>query len=155
PLIYAGDEIGTLNEYSFLADNDKKDDSRWANRPKQDWATIEKLDKEKTYHSKLFKALQKLIGERKKHPVFADGNNTVLYNSNNSHIFMYERTSLKGNGVLVICNFDENVQPIDRIQLGPYGTANKIKDLVSGKTVSIASEKLTILPFQLLWLVKK
>jgi amylosucrase len=43
PLIYAGDEIGTLNDYSFTKDFDHKNDSRWVNRPMQDWKTIEKL----------------------------------------------------------------------------------------------------------------
>lgn len=33
PLIYAGDEIATLNDYSFLKDKNKKEDSRWINRP--------------------------------------------------------------------------------------------------------------------------
>jgi amylosucrase len=37
PMIYAGDEIGTLNDYSYLKNKDLKEDNRWANRPKQDW----------------------------------------------------------------------------------------------------------------------
>ena len=30
PLIYLGDELATLNDYSFRADPTKADDSRWA-----------------------------------------------------------------------------------------------------------------------------
>ena len=34
PLIYLGDEFGTLNEYSFASDMYKADDSRWVHRPR-------------------------------------------------------------------------------------------------------------------------
>ena len=54
PLIYAGDEIGTLNDYSYLEDKDKKEDSRWINRPRQDWKTIASLDDKASHQSKIF-----------------------------------------------------------------------------------------------------
>ena len=34
PLIYLGDEVGMLNDYSYINDPAKFDDSRWVNRPK-------------------------------------------------------------------------------------------------------------------------
>ena len=34
PLIYLGDEIGTLNQYSYKNDPAKADDSRWVHRPR-------------------------------------------------------------------------------------------------------------------------
>jgi amylosucrase len=37
PLIYLGDEIAMLNDYSYRADPDKVNDSRWVHRPKTDW----------------------------------------------------------------------------------------------------------------------
>ena len=33
PLIYLGDEVGTLNDYSYRDDPAKVDDSRWVHRP--------------------------------------------------------------------------------------------------------------------------
>jgi amylosucrase len=33
PLIYLGDEVGQLNDYSYVNDPDKMDDSRWVHRP--------------------------------------------------------------------------------------------------------------------------
>ena len=37
PLIYLGDELGTLNNMSYLDDPAKADDSRWLHRPRMDW----------------------------------------------------------------------------------------------------------------------
>jgi amylosucrase len=37
PLIYSGDEIATLNDYSYKQDPKKAHDSRWLHRPFFDW----------------------------------------------------------------------------------------------------------------------
>lgn len=150
PLIYAGDEIGTLNDYSYLDDRNKKEDSRWLNRPKQNWENIAKLNDKKTHYSKIFFALQHLIHIRKNTPTFADNNNLVLYENPNPHVFIYERTSTKGKGVLVICNFNEKLQVIDKTTLGPYGA--KPKNLISGSHLKFVGNKLVLKPYQLFWL---
>ncbi len=37
PLIYMGDELGLLNDASYLGDPHKADDNRWMHRPAMDW----------------------------------------------------------------------------------------------------------------------
>ena len=41
PLIYLGDEIGTLNDYSYRQNAAKAGDSRWVHRPFTDWEKME------------------------------------------------------------------------------------------------------------------
>ncbi|NHF58859.1 alpha amylase [Flavobacteriaceae bacterium TP-CH-4] len=154
PLIYAGDEIGTLNDYSYLKDKDKKEDNRWVNRPYQDWKVIDNLDTKETYHSKIFFSLQKLIRLRKQLPVFADHNNFALYDGHNPHVLIFERTSEKDIGLLVVSNFDNSPQIIDHIRLGSFGKQAKPKDLISGRSVRFVNDTLKLKPYQLLWLVK-
>lgn len=154
PLIYAGDEIGTLNDYSYLDDNSKKEDSRWVNRPRHDWAIVERLDTKKTYHSRIFFALQQLIVVRKQNPVFSDHNNLVLYEAHNPHVFIYERTSDNNDGILVVTNFSDLPQAVAKIALGPYGSISNPKDLISGNTTKFVDDKLVLEPYQLYWLSK-
>lgn len=155
PLIYAGDEIGTLNDYSFQKDASKKGDSRWVNRPVQDWDIISKLDDQDSPQSKIFHALQKLIKIRKENTVFADHNNLELCHTGNDHIFSFERTQGQ-NGLLVICNFDENPQVIDSSWVKKLGYFSKGEpmDLVSGEKVELNSALIEIMPYQMLWLMK-
>jgi len=40
PLIYLGDEIGMLNEYSYRDDPAHQQDSRWVHRPKANWERL-------------------------------------------------------------------------------------------------------------------
>lgn len=156
PLIYAGDEIGTLNDYSFKNDTSKKEDNRWVNRPMQDWDTISKLEDKSLPQSKIFHTLQKLIKTRKKHTVFADTNNLELYHTGNDHILSFERAR-GGDGLLVICNFDENSQVIDSSWIKKMGYFSKGEplDLVSGKKIGLNSGLLELMPYQMIWLLRK
>lgn len=152
PFIYAGDEIGTLNDYSYREEADKKEDSRWINRPYHDWETIASLDDRKTPQSKIFFAIQQLIQLRRQNQAFADSNNLVFYDDPNPHVFIYERTSTDSKGVLVICNFDDTPQSVDQISLGSYGETMRSIDLISGKKMTFTNGKLTLRPYQLYWL---
>jgi amylosucrase len=48
PLIYLGDEVGTLNDYSYREDPAKASDSRWAHRPFIDWDKVERRKDKKS-----------------------------------------------------------------------------------------------------------
>jgi amylosucrase len=154
PLIYAGDEIGTLNDYSYLKDVNKKEDSRWVNRPTQNWKVVDNLDNKKTHHSEIFFTLQHLIRLRKENPVLADNNNLELYNSENPHVLVFERTSENEKGLLVICNFDEVPQTIRSIELGAYVGEKPLKNIISSKPIKFVKGTLELKPYQLLWLKK-
>ena len=154
PLIYAGDEIGTLNDYSYLSEPNKKEDSRWVNRPQHDWNVVSKLDTKKSYHSDIFFALQRLIQVRHENPVFTDNNNLVLYNSENPHVFIYERTSENEDGILMVCNFDESPQTFQEIELGAYMGKKTSKNIITGKSLKSNGGIIKLGPYELLWLKK-
>lgn len=154
PLIYTGDEIGTLNDYSYQTENSKKDDSRWMNRPKQDWKVIDQLDTMNTPQSHIFHSLRRLIGIRKNNPIFADNNSLILHQHHNPHLMVYERTSTDNKGLLVICNFDDNVHGIEKSWLENIGYREdmELRDLVSGNTVHLQSNHLEIGANEFYWI---
>ena len=156
PMIYAGDEIGMLNDYSYLKKKDLREDSRWANRPFQDWKTVSDLDKVDTPQTQIFHSLKRLIKIRRNTPAFADKNNLVLHPNPNPHLFMFERTNDSGKDILVICNFDETFHMIEVGILTSMGyvSEGKLKDLVSGKNIVLRSGLLGINPYQIFWLSK-
>ncbi|MGB5818642.1 MAG: amylosucrase [Saonia sp.] len=157
PMIYAGDEIGTLNDYSYLEDKNKKNDSRWINRPKQDWEIVSCLDEKKSAQSKIFFALKKLIALRKRIPVFADNNNLIIYDCPNPHVLVYERTATAGKSVLIICNFDTHVQKIeeDWFREIDFPIKKEPKNYIDGKTIKAKKDgKFVLRPYQIFWLEK-
>lgn len=66
PVIYLGDEVGELNDYSFREDNNKVYDSRWVHRRKRNWVEVEHaLQVTDSVESRLFLKFKKMIQTRK------------------------------------------------------------------------------------------
>lgn len=156
PMIYSGDEIGTLNDYSFLKDKKKKDDSRWVNRPKLDWEIIKKLPKEENYASNIYDTLKQLISLRKSLPVFADRNNCTIEDCPNFHILAYMRWSLEENNILILCNFDDRLQIIENswMQKIGFNVNNGVKNIVTDKKIVLKGDVLVLEPYEFMWLVR-
>jgi len=156
PLIYAGDELGTLNDYSYLDDDNKKYDSRWVNRPSHDWETVAQLKDDGRPASIIFNGLKHMISLRKKIKLFSDTNNVLLHDPHNPHLFLYERVGQKKEGVLVLANFDENPQIIDALVLLSLGYIKEgvFHDLLTNKKRTLSSGLIEIQPYELLWLIK-
>ena len=70
PVIYSGDEIGQLNDYSYKDDPDKAADSRYLHRGNFRWDLAENRNRPETVQGKLFPVLDKLEHLRMEHSVF-------------------------------------------------------------------------------------
>jgi len=156
PMIYAGDELGTLNDYGFLERPEQKKDNRWVNRPTRNWDVVSKKEHPDSTSGLIFDRLKNLITLRKKELAFADNNNLHLHFTGNEHLFVFERPKGNEQSILVIANFDEEPQEMELPllkQLG-YFKSNTAFDLVSDKRIPLRGKRLKIAPYQLLWLRK-
>ncbi len=156
PLLYYGDELGTLNDMSFLDDEHKSSDTRWSHRSNMDWDQAERRHQTGTTEQRIFNALKKMIAIRKEISAFADFNNRELISVDNPHLFVFSRYDLThaSTGVLVVGNFDANPQyldlePLSRVFRLDY---TQVKDLYSGDRPAIFKDQLVIPPFSFYWL---
>ncbi|MGB5189570.1 alpha-amylase family protein [Robiginitalea sp.] len=156
PLIYAGDEIGMLNDYSYMNEADKVMDSRWINRPIHDWRTVSRLSSEKNHASGIYYGLQHLIALRKQQPGLADTRSIRYHDAGNDHLFVFERDGESDNGILILANFDDSPQVVRTSLLGALGylREGQFQNLIDGKTKKVRSGLLEIPPGELLWLRK-
>lgn len=156
PLLYYGDEIGTLNDCSFLNDAHKSHDSRWAHRPNVDWHKADQRHKPGSIEHRIFMAMKKMIAVRKEIPAFADFNNRELLHVSNPHLFVFSRfhLAMHGSDVLVVGNFDARPQMLDlrSLPLHQLFLHGKTRDLYSGEHLEICDEQLLIPPYHFYWL---
>lgn len=159
PLLWYGDEIGTLNDNSFLNDTHKASDARWVHRPRIDWARAERRHLSGTVERRLFDGLKRLIAVRKDTPAFADFNNRELIDVENPHLFVFLRThpSLAANAVLVAANFDAKPQYLDLDTLNRRGLFRygQIIDLASGDTPAVFNNRVVVPPYHFYWLANQ
>jgi amylosucrase len=156
PLLYYGDEIGTLNDCGFMDDVNKAHDSRWAHRPHIDWEKAELRHQSGTIEHRIFCALRKMIAVRKELPSFADFNNRELIPVDNPHLFVFSRFNLRRaySGVLVVGNFDARPQHLDMSVVSRNVSAQhgQIRDQYSGDSPVLFKDQLVIPPYHFYWL---
>lgn len=70
PMLYSGDEIGQVNDYTYKDDPNKAADSRYIHRGKFMWELVENIDKPETVQGRLFARLARLEEIRAKEKVF-------------------------------------------------------------------------------------
>jgi amylosucrase len=156
PLLYYGDEVGTLNDDSYLSDIHKSNDNRWTHRPQLHWGKMDRRKEVGTVEYRLFNALKRLIAIRKEIPAFADKNNRELLDTNNPHLLAYSRfnQTVASSRVLVISNFNDIEQTLDINLLQDKGffQYSQVKDLVTGSMLTIQNGRLNVPALSFFWL---
>ncbi|MBC8098755.1 MAG: DUF3459 domain-containing protein [Armatimonadetes bacterium] len=148
PLLYLGDEIATLNDYSYTQDSAKTNDSRWVHRPKFDWARADEgRMNPATHQGTVYQGLRHLIALRKRTPALGDGQ-TLFFDTQNKHVLAY----IRSRKVLVLANFSEVPQIITRSVVASYWQIPPaLTDLIMGSSVNF-ERTLTLEAYQFMWL---
>jgi amylosucrase len=145
PLIYLGDEVGTLNDYTYRDNPAKSHDSRWVHRSRTDWSRVVLRNDPQTIEGRIFTGLEHLIAVRKKNVVFSDGEVQMI--DCGSHVLAFIHAN-QAKRVLVLANFCEKDQVVQANLLRIYGLGYKFRDLVSNKIVHL--KDITLKPYQLM-----
>ncbi len=158
PLLYNGDALGVVNDYSYRDDDSKSSDNRWVHRPKINWERAELRKKQGTVEYTLFTALKKMIAIRKETSAFADFNNRELLDVNNEHLlcfirFNHQRPSEK---VLVVANFDASPQYLDLDAISGPGmnSYGHFIDLYTGRSPAQFERQIILQAYQFYWLTE-
>lgn len=150
PLIYLGDEVGMLNDYSFTSDPGKVGDNRWVHRPKADLAWWERVKNDlNSPHGQIFTELVRLILLRKQQSAIRD-TDTEFVETGNGHLFGYIRRG-GSQQLFVVASFSAQPQEMDANRLRVYGAGYCFTDLISGQTLT-AEQPLRLTPYQCVWL---
>lgn len=146
PLIYLGDEIAMMNDYSYVNDPGKRSDSRWAHRPRFDWSRAAGRHDEALPQGQVFRGLQRLIQLRKQTPAFGSGR-TIFFDSGNPHVLAY----ICDGQVLALANFSERWQAAMASALSVQAVPGARRDLITGATFDTRQD-VALAPYQTAWL---
>lgn len=156
PLIYYGDAVGTLNNDSYLQDENKMHDNRWVHRPTLDWEVMALRNEPGTVQQRLFSQIKQLIAIRKEISAFADLNNRELITLENPHLFAFHRFVQTGmhSKVVVVANFDTSPQsvPLQSFRQKGLFKGAVLTELYSGQQIIPESDFLTIPKLTAYWL---
>lgn len=156
PLIYYGDELGTLNDCSFQSDPSKAGDSRWMHRPTIDWKKAENRNVTGTVEYAIFSELKHMIAVRKEVEVFEDFNNRELLDVSNPSLFVFGRYSVfkPSEHVLVVANFDAKPQILELAEILKWSGKQQTNfvDLLTGVSPDVFNDAMAIPGYGYYWL---
>jgi glycosidase len=152
PLVYLGDEFGTINDYSYRNNPDKADDSRWVHRPYADLLKIGSRSDLNTIAGRIYQTLRERILIRKRTPAFRSGE-TIFFATGSWHVLGYSRQ----RKVMILANFSDFPQKIDLTPLVTaylYAPVTHMIDLLTGSDFA-PDAPITLEPYQIVWLERR
>lgn len=156
PVIYAGDELGTLNDYSFENDPITAKDNRWMHRPRMDWPSAELRKESNTYQSEIFKSTRRLLEIRKNSPEFADYNNCHLVDCHNQHLLSYVRVFDRYK-TFVVANLNDRPEALkfEIIEYMGFDTSKDLYDKITEEKLTFNKYNYQLDPYQFVWIYQK
>lgn len=128
PMLYSGDEVGQVNDYSYKEDPRKQADSRYLHRGQFRWDLAEYSKDKNTVQGKLFSSLLRLEQIRKEEKVFNAGAN-VTVSENEDHTLLWICREYEGEQLVGVFNFGITNKTISL----PDG--RRCRNLFTGKTM--------------------
>ncbi len=147
PVIYSGDEIGQVNDYSYKNDPDKAPDSRYIHRGVMNWDLAAKSTNPRTVEGQLNKRLNQLEKIRKSEKAFMTNADTWTVETWDNSILCIGRyfDGEKIYGLFNFSEYDKTAWINERDGL--------YKDLITGQEMEAAG--INVPAYGFFWLKKK
>ena len=148
PLLYMGDELGMLNDHTYLSDPAKASDNRWVHRPAMDWSRAN-AHADGGVAGRVFSAVTNLIRARRELPALHASVSTQASVTDDPAVLIFRRRHAAGS-IVQVYNLSETTRvlwpgALTPLQVGP------LKEHVSGTVVDI-SRPVPLPPYAAWWL---
>ncbi|HEU4326615.1 MAG TPA: amylosucrase [Roseiflexaceae bacterium] len=154
PLIYMGDELGLLNDSTYLDDPARAEDNRWMHRPPMDWnKAAGRHDPSTHMAAHIYSGLRRLIEARRGARAFHGGGTTQPLWTDNSAVFAFSK-SYYGSLVMVLANFSEHPQSVSAGLLTSAGLPGAPRNLLD-RPPALATGRLWLEPYEAVWLTSE
>ncbi len=153
PLLYMGDELGMLNDHTYVADPEKALDNRWVHRPAMDWAGVDQARNEPdSVAGRVFAGVWHLIDVRRKLAALHASVPSEVRTSDNPAVLLIVRAHAAGT-IVQAYNLTDRTQTFDSSSLGPLAGATLV-DQLSGQVLT-ATGSMSIGPYGHWWLTSR
>lgn len=136
PMLYSGDELGQVNDYTYKDDPYKAEDSRYIHRGRLQWRLVENIDDPTTVQGRLFPRLMRLQDVRRKEAAFhASAEFGVLETGNGAVLGLFR--SYGGDRLVGVFNFSDAEQVV-RLPEAADGYRDLIGKTAAGSSLVVA-----------------
>ena len=112
PLLYMGDELGLINDRTFLDDPTKADDNRWIHRPAMNWDLVKNARSGRGAAGAILTAFKSLVRARQELASLHAATPTSISTAAHGAVLIFRREHAAGN-LVEIFNLSETTHYID------------------------------------------
>jgi amylosucrase len=152
PLLYMGDELGILNDHSYLDDPAKAADNRWMHRPAMDWSLADGHAASGGVADRVFEAISRLIAARKELPALHASVSTEASTTEDPAVLVFRRRHAAGS-IVQVYNLSEQTRVLWPGALWPL-PAGPLMEHISGEVLDI-SRPVVLPPYAAWWLTSQ
>ena len=150
PLIYMGDELAQLNDYSYLTDPAHAHDSRWVHRPMMDWAAAAHRHSANNPAAQTFQGVRHILSRRRETPGLHAAHPTKILPAPAASVFAVQRQAPIG-AILCLFNFTDTWVNLPGQWLRDKEVA-LWHDALSDQPVALHEDHLALPPYARVWL---
>jgi len=159
PVLYSGDEIGQLNDYSYIYDMHKARDSRYLHRQPFDWAAASRRGDLSIPGSQVFRRIHRYINIRKGQRAMGSEHRLSSVVTDDKGVICIlsspRKTSENDDVLVVLANFTEFQKSV-RIDTKSSAILREHSwtDLAQGKFVKLVGDPVILGPYEILLLTR-
>ncbi|SFO87041.1 alpha-amylase family protein [Tranquillimonas alkanivorans] len=153
PLLYMGDELGLLNDHSYLEDLDLAGDGRWMQRPRMDWDKAAAAPASDDYVGWIWRGTRHLLERRKATPQLSSRVPSDILDTGHPAIFAVRRPA-DDKPLTAIFNFTEEWHELGTHAVG-LDSGRTYEEVITGETISFPHELMHLGPYSRLWLLPR
>ena len=150
PLIYMGDELAMLNDYSSRDTPAHKHDSRWAHRPRMDWSLAGDRFSGDSPSSQVYLGTRHILNRRRALPALHAGHPTRIQHIAPPGLFALTREAPAGT-LLCLFNMTESWIDLPEAAARAAGVV-QMYDELSQQGVTTHEGKIALPPYARVWL---
>ena len=151
PLIYMGDEIGLLNDWSYRQNPDHAHDSRWLHRPRMDWGLAAAAAAEpESPAGRILAGTRAILARRAATPGLHGAVPVAPLDCGNPAVLAVLRRAPTAP-ILCLFNFTESWQQVPGHWLR-YQGVRQMHDLLSQTAVALHDDRLALPPYGRVWM---
>ena len=119
PVIYSGDEVGQVNDYSYREDPKKVGDSRYLHRGVMNWKLAENISRKNTVEQAIFEGLNRLEKIRKTEQAFISEADAFSVDTKDTSVLGIGRY-FQGEKLIGLFNFSKSEKTVVLEEQEPY-----------------------------------
>ncbi len=123
PLVYMGDELGMRNDLSYVNDPARADDSRWMQRPRMDWETVDRAATIGTVEHRVSESLRHVFRSRANTAALAQGGDSWILDTEDRRVFGFGRYHPRTGRLLGLANVSNDDVVLSNHLFGMVGLA--------------------------------